>query len=95
VDPIIAQNLLKKARESDNNSSPVNKATDVATEMAKKQAKTYIWGMIISVLAAVLPWILLVFFILFIWYAGCTNLMGTIRGWALSKIMKGAGICVF
>lgn len=97
MDPIIAQNLLAKARAAQNGEggSSVDQAANVAKDMLKKEVKRQIWLWLLPILGTILPWVLLVMLIFFIWYAGCTNMGGTAKGWFLSTIMEGMGMCPF
>lgn len=97
MDPIIAQNLLAKARAQKNGEggSLAGNAVDSAKEMIKQEVKrqAIIWAL--SILGALIPYILVMAFVFFLWYAGCTNMGGTIKGWGMSSIMQGMGICPF
>lgn len=94
------QNQLDMARRADaeREKSPVENLVDQAKEQAKQYAKKEIkkWiviHVIVPFAFYVLPWILLIGLILLILYAGCTNMLGTWKGWFISQAMSVAGIC--
>ena len=82
------QNQLRMAREAEK--SP----QEQVIEMAKKQVKK---KLLILFCVKILPILLIILAIIamavMIWYMGCFNPNGTIKGWFISKFMQAKGWC--
>lgn len=90
---IHAENLERARREEQQEISPIGEAVDELKNKAKKEIKRQIYLWLASIAAAVLPYMLLVFAALIVWYCACANVTGGFKGWALAQTMKFSGLC--